>query len=260
MIVDSEIIRKYITELCFTNTLEEHFEVFEKFIRLLGYDGGTYTYVPQLQIEAMKELPAVFLSTEGYPMAFLEQYTAERLDQNDFTIRKIQEGKLEPMDWRYHELHDDLSRKELGVLRLAREKYGIKNGISIPLMLEAKGGAGVSLISYAEDAAFQPLKDKTLDTLVSMSRLLHEKIANNEDLSHKFIFPVLESLTNTEITILTYKASGQAMKSLEESTGISSSYAANVLGGLRKRMGGLSTDRLMYLLGLLNAFNVAQEK
>ena len=252
MAIDREFVVSYVSELCFSKTLEDHFQVYEKFVMRLGYDGATYTFVPQMQLAAMTDLPKIFLSTTAYPIGFIEQYTKERLDQHDFTVRKIIEGDMAPMDWREHELEGAVSAKEIAVIKLAREKYGIINAVSIPIMYEEKGGAGASAISYKDDEAFKQFKADTLDSLIAISRLFHERIVNQEDLAHTFIFPVLENLTPTQMAILSYKASGRPMKMLFEHTGISNSYAANVLGDLRKKMGGVSTDRLMYLLGLLN--------
>ena len=248
---------EFISELHFPKpiSLEEHFLVYEKFLRRLGYDGATYTFLPTIQLEVMTELPTIFLSTESYPMGFIEQYNEENLDQNDFTIRKIKAGEMAPMDWREHELNDWVNRKEAAVIRLARDKYGIKNAISIPMMHEKKGGAGASVISYKDDKPFNILKEQSLDLLVSFTRLFHERIINQGDLTHRFVIPVLESLTEKEITILNYKASGKAMKNIEEHSGISMSYAANVMSDLKKRLGGVNTERLMYLLGLLNTFD-----
>ena len=262
MALDHQPVVEFISELHFSKpiSIDAHFAVYEKYVRRLGYDGATYTFVPQIQIEVMKELPVIFLSTEFYPMGFINQYTQERLDQNDFTVRKIAEGHMAPMDWREHELNDWISRKEAAVIRLARDSYGIKNAISIPMMHEEKGGAGASVISYKEDAPYRLLKAATLDVLVSITRLFHERAINQEDLTHKFILPVLESLTSTEISILRYKASGKRMKNIEHHVSISHSFATNVLSDLRKRLGGVSTDRLMYLLGLLNTFSTIQKK
>ena len=251
------LIFDFISELHFSKQvpLEELFQVYENFLLDLGYDGATYTFVSAIQIEAMKELPAVFLSTESYPMGFLSQYTEDRLDQHDFTVRKIKAGEMAPMDWREHELKGWVSKEEAEVIKLARDKYGIKNAISIPMMHEEKGGAGASIISYKEDDAFNVLKEKSLDLLLIITRLFHERIFIQDDLNRKFVSPALESLTAKELVILRYKASGKPMKNIEEHTEISMSYAANVLSDLRVRLGGVNTVRLMYLLGLLNTFD-----
>jgi len=266
MAIDHKLISSFVSEMQFsyseseTISLEQHFSVYEKFLRQLGYDGATYSFAPTIQIEIMTNLPAFFLSTSAYPIAFIEQYTAERLDQKDFTVRKILAGEMTPMDWREHEVNGWISETEAYVIKLARDKYGIKNGISIPMINEEKGLAGASVISYENDDAFKELKEQTLDSLVSITRLFHARIFSEEDLTHKFILPILENLTEKEIIILSYKASGKLMVNIEEETGISSSFAANLLSNLRKRLGGVNTDRLMYLLGLLNTFGNIQRK
>ena len=257
MSFDHKLITDFISELHFSQpvSLDDNFQVYKKFLARLGYDGATYTFLPQIQLEVMKDLPTIFLSTESYPVGFITQYTEERLDSVDFTIRKMKEGYMEPMDWREHELSNTLNEEELYVINLAREEYGILNAISIPMMNEEKGGAGASIISYKDDNSFNELKQETLEALVSITRLFHERVINHEDLSHKFILPVMATLTPTEIKILKYKATGLPMKNIEDNIGISSSYASNALGRLRKRLGRVSTERLLYLLGLLNTFS-----
>ena len=251
------LIFDFISELHFSKQvpLEELFQVYESFLINLGYDGATYTFASTIQTEVMKELPAIFLSTESYPMGFLSQYTEERLDQHDFTIRKIKAGEMAPMDWREHELKGWVSKEEAEVIKLARGKYGIRNAISIPMMQEEKGAAGASIISYKEDISFNQLKEKSLGLLLVITRLFHERIFIQDDLNRKFVSPALDSLTAKELVILRYKASGKPMKNIEEHAGISMSYAANVLSNLKARLGGVNTVRLMYLLGLLNTFD-----
>jgi len=264
MAIDHKLISSFVSEMQFSYSesesisLEQHFSVYEKFLRQLGYDGATYSFVPKIQIEVMKDLPAIFLSTSAYPIGFIEQYTAERLDQNDFTVRKILAGEMIPMDWREHEINGWVSEIEANVIKLARDKYGIKNAISIPMLYEEKGLAGASVISYLNDDAFNKLKEKTLDSLLSITRLFHVRISSEEDLTYKFILPVLKNLSEKEITILSYKASGKLMVNIEDETGISSSFAANLLSRLRKRLGGINTERLMYLMGLLNTIGTIQ--
>jgi DNA-binding CsgD family transcriptional regulator len=58
-------------------------------------------------------------------------------------------------------------------------------------------------------------------------------------------------LNGTEITILRYAASGKPLKNIQDHTGISYRYASNVLDKLRDKLGGISRDRLLYLVGFL---------
>ncbi|MGB1311576.1 MAG: helix-turn-helix transcriptional regulator [Leucothrix sp.] len=261
MILAHEFVPRFISELHFSKpvSLDDNFRVYEKFLRQLGYDGATYTFVPKIQIEVMTDMATVFLSTESYPQGFIDQYAKEQLQKYDFTVRRITEGYMKPMDWREHELKGLVTQEELAVITLAREQYGIKNALSIPMSYEERGGAGASVISYKEDDEFNQLKANTLETLVAITRLFHERVFNHEDLAHKFIMPILATLTPTEIAILKYKASGQTMKQFKDHTSISMSHATNVLSRLRKRLGGVSMERLLYLLGLLNTLGEMPE-
>ena len=69
----------------------------------------------------------------------------------------------------------------------------------------------------------------------------------------KFILPLFETLKPKEIVILQYLATGKPMKNIQDYTGISHSYATNVLAELRLRLGGINNDKLMYLFGLMKA-------
>ncbi|MBK8453924.1 MAG: hypothetical protein IPL34_11545 [Thiofilum sp.] len=61
--------------------------------------------------------------------------------------------------------------------------------------------------------------------------------------------------------ILRYLASGSPMKRIKESTGISKNYADNLLLQLRRRLGVPTTNRLMYLFGLLsNLYDIPKDK
>jgi DNA-binding CsgD family transcriptional regulator len=249
------LLGQYLTELYAAPSIDERFKVLSQYIQLIGFKGTTYTFVPAIQIEALPELPKVFLRSPDFPLDFLVAYSQERLDRNDFTIRKVLTGETHPMDWREHELSGQLLPKEVDLIRLARERYGIINALSIPTMKEAKGAAGVSIISDKDDKDFQQLKQEQMETLLAMVRLFHETNFYDKHWPRQFIAPVFQNLSPHEKSILRYLASGKPMKCIQEETGISKSYADNILVLLRRRLGVPTTSRLMYLFGLLNALD-----
>jgi hypothetical protein len=246
------LLGSYIAELYAAETLETRFQVYEKYLKQLGFDGATYLFAARAQWEAFTSIPAVFLHTTAYPTQFLEHYNTERLDQCDFTIRKVLEGDTRPKDWREHEQQAQLSAKEHHVIQLAREDYGIMNAISIPTMLDERGAAGASIISTEKDYAFQTLKHERLETLRYCTKLFHDINFADSSLPQKFVLPLVTSLKPKEITIIRYLASGAPFKNIEDTTGITYSYATNVLEKLRHRLGGITKDKLLYLIGLLN--------
>ena len=252
MTIHYTLLGQYLTELYAASTLEARFHVFGRYIQLLGFTGATYTFAPAIQIEALPQLPMIFLYTDSFPLDFLHEYNQERFDRRDFTIRKVLNGETKPMDWREHELQGGLSAEEVGLIQLARERYGILNAISIPTMREEKGAAGMSIISAKEDEAFQQLKREKMETLLAMVRVFHETNFYDKHWPRQFIAPVFQSLTEHEKKILRYLASDKTMKRIKQDVGISSSYAENILLALRKRLGIATTHRLMYLFGLLS--------
>ncbi|HPQ94465.1 MAG: autoinducer binding domain-containing protein [Thiothrix sp.] len=255
MAIDHALIGRFVSALYAADSLEQRFQQYGEYIRKLGYAGATYAFSARIQYELLPGLPVLFLHTDPYPLGFLEHYHREHLEQQDFTVRRLLGGEMAPMDWREYELHGDLSAQEIDVIRLAREAYGIKNAISIPVMLESRGAAGVSVISFQDDEPFKALKQDTLEILWRLTRLFHAISFADPDWSQRFIEPVYHCLSEKEVALLHYRASGKVMKQVEDETGIDYSVASNIMSNMRRRLGGVNTERLMYLFGLLSAFH-----
>lgn len=257
MSVDYALLGQLFDDLRSVSTLTERFSYYTRCVDALGFDGVTYTYVPNVSLSTLAHFPPVFLRTDDYPIGFLEHYAAERLDQYDFTIRKVKSNDLSPMDWREHELSGLVSEKESAVIALAREDYGIRNALSIPTMLWTAGGSGVSVISHERDEVFAKLKRERLETLVRCSQAFHDVSFSSAELPRVFIRPFRDSLKPKELQILNHLANGKHLKTIGQ--GISYQYAARVLDELRARMGGITKDRLMYLVGQLNLLDDGDE-
>lgn len=254
-------VDRYASELDAAASLDSRFRLYGEYVKQLGFDGATYIFAPRIQYEIMPHLPGIFLYTESYPIGFLEHYQRERLDQQDFTIRKVLNGETAPMDWREHELSGKLSTVEVNLIQLAREAYGIRNAISIPTMLDARGAAGVSVISSKEDDAFQQLKQDKMVRLVGITRLFHASNSLDSEWSLHFTLPVFKSLSVTEMHVLNYKASGKPLKNINDYLDVKYSYATNIVSTLLTKLGNTNSDQLMYLFGLLNALkNIPPKK
>lgn len=254
MAVDKQLLGDFVTDIYSLDTLDERFNVYEKYVQLLGFDGCSYTFVPGFCMEKDSQNPPAFMFSELFPKSFLEQYTYDRFDQNDFTVRRIKAKQLAPMDWKVFEKTDELSEEEKNVIVVANNDHSVKNAISIPTMSEEIGIAGASIVSTANDADFRKLKDERLETLQICTKLFHDATVNQpiSSLVHTFVMPLLTVLKPKEIVILRYIASGQHLKNISDTTDISYSYASNLLSELRQRLGGISNEKLMYIIGLFN--------
>ena len=255
------LIGQFVEELYSANSLWERFYIYQKYVNRLGFYSASYTFIPSIQLD--QPLPPIFLYTSEFPKGFLQQYTEQNLARHDFTLRLARDYKVapslnwcEPLDWREHEVSGKLLPQEAAVIEQARVDYGIINAVSIPTMMSEAGVAGMSIISHENDCLFEKLKVKSLPTLLSCSQIFHDMNYASSDLNYAFLMPFIQNLKPKEIQILRYLASGKNLKAIEDSTGISYGYASNLLNELRARLGGISRDKLMYLIGAVNLFNL----
>ncbi|MBK8453925.1 MAG: autoinducer binding domain-containing protein [Thiofilum sp.] len=173
MAINYALLGKYLAEMYEVQSIEERFQIFSRYLQILGFTGATYTFAPTMQMEALRQLPMVFLRTDTFPTEFLQDYSEKRFDRSDFTVRKVLNGETHPMDWREYELTGELLNEEVELIRLARERYGILNAISIPTTRE-HGAAGMSVISNKGDDEYKKIKQEQMDTLLAMVRVFHD--------------------------------------------------------------------------------------
>ena len=247
----------YISEMYKKKSLKERFQVYEKYIGFLDFDAAIYTFVANISI-GKNTLPSLFLRTADYSTDFLEHYVAEGLDQHDFTTRRIKEHKMSVMDWREYELKKRISTEESKLITLARDDYGFKNSLSIPLMNRDIGGAGVSIVSSEKDNAFAKLKAENLETLIHCTRLFHDINFLSIQKIPLSTLTFLIELSEKERGILSHLAAGEPFKNIEYSIDVASSkVASNILDRLRGKFDSkITKDQLMYFVGLLGVLSV----
>ena len=252
MSVDKQVLGDFTADIYHQNSLSDFFRVYNKYVQTLGFDGVAYTFLPELSLEKNIQRAPVFMSSELFPNRFIEHYTQDRLDHHDFTIKRIKAKKMTPMDWQVFARSDRLTQEEKTTITIAHCDYDIKNAISIPTMSEDSGVAGASIISTETNANFEKLKKERLETLLICTKLFHDATVNlsRSSLADTFVMPLLTDMKPKEIIILRYFASGNSLKNIYDSTGISYSYASNLLSALRQRFGGISNEKLMYIIGL----------
>jgi len=254
MPINKQLLGDFTADIYTQNSLSSRFSIFEKYVQILGFEGVSYTFMPEFSLKKDIQRAPVFMSSKLFPCSFIEQYTHDRMDQNDFTVRRIKTKQLAPMDWQEFKYSDELSHAEKTIISIAKYDHNVKNALSIPTMSEDRGIAGASIVSTAKNAEFNQLKKENLETLSICTQLFHDATVNMSEasLADIFVIPLLIEMKPKEITILRYFASGKPLKNIYDTTGISYSYASNLLAELRQRLGGISNEKLMYIIGLFN--------
>lgn len=245
------LVGHFVDDLYRVETVAERFRVYENHITNLGFDGATYTFFPTALWQFNNTFSPIFLHTNEYPTSFLKHYADANFHVCDFTIRL---GHSQPvplvMDWREHEIAGLITKAENTVISIAREEYGIRNALTIPTLRPESGIGGMSIISGEKDAHFLHLKQENWETLLRYTQLFHDISFSTIKTSAIFAQPFLHTLKPKEIQILKHLALGYPLKQI--SHGISYRYAANMMDELRARMGGITKDKLMYIIGQLH--------
>ena len=102
------------------------------------------------------------------------------------------------------------------------------------------------------DAEFQALKKKSLPELTTLASNYHSRIIMSEEDMRFFIEPLLKRLNDTKKKVLKHLLSNQPMKTISETEGISHKYAEKVILKMRKEFGDISTNELLYILGMVH--------
>ncbi|HMT94223.1 autoinducer binding domain-containing protein [uncultured Thiothrix sp.] len=255
------LVGHFVDDLYQVETVSERFRVYENYIHALGFDGATYTFFPNILWEFNNSFSPIFLHTQTYPTAFLKHYAEANFHECDFAIRvghKLRLEKMPPLpialDWHDYEIAGLINENETSVIEVAREDYGIRNALTIPTQRPEAGIGGMSVISSEKGARFQHLKQENMETLLRCTQLFHDISFSNSRNIAIFAQPFLQTLKNKEIQILRHLALGYRLKQIDQ--GISYRYATNILDELRARMGGITKDKLMYLIGQLHLLDL----
>lgn len=246
--VDYDLVGRFSCEMLSHESLEERFSLFEAQVLRLGFEGATYTYIPNLGKDAALKLAPIFAYTRDYPLVFLEEYQAERFDQNDFTIQKIRAGCKDVLDWSEYRRMRALTHRQVKIVMTARE-HGIQQGLTIPTLSGQRGIAGASIISSEKDASFQLLKEERLGTLAAITRIFHIHTYADK----QYVQQLLRHFNDKEKAILKYLAQGGDFSRIEYAIDVASyKVATQMLKKIRGKFGDVSRDRLMFLVGLLS--------
>lgn len=255
---NAQFISDFVEDTFSLDSVNQRFSVFEEYVQKLGFDGVSYTVVPDFILNNRFNQGPVFLFSELFPESFIEQYTTERFDQNDFSIKRIKAGHRSSMDWKLNRHSNLLSQDEKKVLHIAEKEHDVINAITIPTMAGIKGISGVSVVSSANDSDFRMLKSERLSNLEKITDLFHR---SNAGCDGSFIQPFLDGFSEKDIRILRHLRSGGLMKNVKHDIGISVSYASNLLSKLTTNIGdNVTINQIMYELGEIRFFDDDKDK
>jgi hypothetical protein len=259
------IDREYPTEfldfvdgLYAADSFEDAFKTFESHILKLGFDGVLYTYIPRILLDSnLSEKPVYEVSTDYCP-GYLNHYAEARFDQIDPMIRAVNEGVSEPIDW-WGDIcaaYMEQQPASKAVLATASD-YGIKHGLTLPLMSESRGAAGASFISE-EHRGFGTLLDERQKHVERCTRLFHNMVISDACYIGNFAKPLIKSLSDTERKLVIGLAEGKTSKEISQELNKSNKYLEQVMISVRKKLSNdadssvINRNQLLYYAGLLN--------
>jgi hypothetical protein len=243
-----QLIVDYVSELCAADGVDRCFEALERAVIRLGFDGVVYSsYLLRLNGEGSAS--PVLLRSEGFDAAFLKHYVEAGLADRDFTIKRILQGDLKPMDWWQEEERGAVEREERAVIEVARHDYGLYNGVSIPTLSDKEEIAGASLVSRDQGPIFRKLLDERLGVLRNLVRLFHDRIHADPVCRKTMMLARLSDISEKERKILIFLTTGRPLKCIDGEE-VTPAYANKLLNELSQRLGANNRQQLRYLLGL----------
>ena len=227
---------------------EEKFSILEEITRDAGFDGVLYTFIPKLS--RLINLKPFFQFSQTYA-EIVDNYQQHNFSKNDFTLRLLEEGASEPIDWWEIAQNITLSHEEKQVNEVTKNHFNVYKGISFPTLNSDLGLAGVSIISFDLQYENKVIDPEILSSLHKSIRIYHDHMMIHQDDRYQFILPLLDSLSTKQKIVIRHLISGQPMKNIEK-FGVTERYGEKLLYELRKSFGDITKNELIYLLGLLN--------
>ena len=157
----------------------------------------------------------------------------------------------------YKDLSDkaygNVSEAEANVTQDAKQNFGIHHGLSLPVLSGSFAVSGISVVSMSNDIEkFEKLKSQSMAQLEEAASNYHTKIIMSREDMRFFIEPLLGRLNDTKKKVLKHLLSNQPMKTIPETSDISQKYAEKVILKMRKEFGNISTNELLYILGMVH--------
>ncbi len=242
------ILMEFAERLYAASDIDALFDALERAVGQLGFEHVSYTYVPDVLNRLLGDLSPVFKLSREYPVDFIDQYAACNFGQHDFTIKKIAQGEQTPVRW--WDMAKQLNAMEKNIIEVARQDYGLNQGITIPVFSDGYSIAGVSVTSRDSGSQFDFLYQERIRTLTLIARMFSDRALLLPRNRAIFYAPFLNNLSATEKAVLSRLANGAHLKAIASELQLDYKYLANtVLASLRRKFGDVSRDQLLYQAG-----------
>lgn len=242
------VLLGFVERLFSASDIDTMFDALEQAASGLGFEHVSFTYIPDFLNRQLCDLAPVFKLSRQYPVEFIDQYAACNFGQHDFTIKKITQGEMETVRW--WEMARQLAPQEKYVIEVARQDYGLRHGITIPVFSEAGAIAGVSVTCNETDQLFDRLCQERINTLTQIARMFSDRALQLPRHRAEFYRPFLDKLSSTEKAVLSRLAQGGNLKTISRDLQLDYKYLANtVIASLRRKFGNVTRDKLLYEAG-----------
>jgi len=245
------VLSDFLQNIGLAVNIDEMFAALEKAVTMLGFDNVSYTYVPLVIGNNLYQLSPIFLISQSYEKRFIAHYASEKLGLDDFTIKRIKNGDMIPMNWWEEAEKKALSHKEKKVIEIARNDYGIRHGITIPTYSTKNGIAGVSVTSSESNTVFSSLYKERLLLIKAIAQIFNDRVLVSPKIRQNFMTPFLQKLTDMEKGVLKKLSQGYAPQVIAYELNSTYRYVNNVITILRGKFGGITRDQLLYAAGLI---------
>lgn len=241
-------------------------KLLEQEVQRMGFDAVLYTYIPNALAQTEHSAKPHYQVSSQFAPSYLAHYEDARFDRSDPLIKAVTDGIKQPINWTGDicESYMQSDNKSREVIEVARE-YGIRNGVTIPLLSGQQGLAGASVIN-GDKGGFTILLDEKLPELQIVINMYHNLVMANSGYLNNFIKPAFACLNSLEIRYLAGLASGKSQAVMAAELCRSEKYLEQVMLRMRRKISGvdvlekpvINRNQLLYYAGLANIIKHAE--
>lgn len=231
----------------------EAFSSLCKKVERLGFDAVIYTFYPKTLHKSRDIQPVLQYSDRFAP--FVSHYIEQGYGNRDFVIRLAFKDHKRCIDWWEEINNGNIRPDELEVTVDGRDNFGIQNGVTIPILRGPHAIAGISVITFNPNQSyFEKLKSEKLDELINCASDYHFSLMTGDDSIYAFVSNVMKCLSEPQKLVIQHLLRNQPMKAITVcNPELSVKNAERILRAIKKELGDISTNQLMYLLGRMDA-------